>query len=70
MPGGYSTSAKIQQPTSFRKESACTSVDRASLVDDSHEGDSDPVYAAPCCSKDPGPVAARDQAATVGGDVL
>ena len=49
-------------------DGACT--DCISLLDDPHEGDGDPVYAAACSSKDPGPVAARDQALTVDGNVL
>ena len=49
-------------------DGACT--DCISVLDDPHEGDGDPVYAAACSSKDPGPVAARDQALTVDGNVL
>ena len=35
-----------------------------------HEGDGEPVSAEACGGEDPGPVAARDQAPAVAGDIL
>ena len=35
-----------------------------------HEGDGEPVRTEACGGKDPGPVAARDQASAVAGNVL
>ena len=35
-----------------------------------HEGNGEPVRAEACSSKDPGPVAARDQASAVAGNIL